>query len=150
MLTMIAQGASTPGMRFHKVGSFLSISPTMDLRVIAAGSPEAPSFIYVDHHDAAYRGLEDTRRLPSAPVLSCSRCCPKCRLRNPKELQFHSFLSGWRPPMERMTRFWSISRDSPLNGKSGFFRPILNISIPRLSHRRVHRSQEGWCSGVLI
>lgn len=48
----------SPGMRPHPVGEFLSLSPTMQLRILADEIPKGLILIYVDKHDAAYRWAE--------------------------------------------------------------------------------------------
>lgn len=55
LLDLLANGDLTPGMRPHPVGSFVSYSPNMDLRIIAARSSDTTTMLYVDHHHAAYR-----------------------------------------------------------------------------------------------
>jgi len=55
LLQILEQGNVTPGMRPHKVGSFLSLSPNMDLRIIATILGDKTTFIHVGHHDAAYQ-----------------------------------------------------------------------------------------------
>ena len=61
LLSMVARGEQTSGMRFHYVGNFLSISPNMDLRVLAVGPPDRLTFAYVDHHKPAYEWAERRR-----------------------------------------------------------------------------------------
>lgn len=61
LLGMVARGEQTSGMRFHHVGNFLSISPNMDLRVLAVGPPDRLTFAYVDHHKPAYEWAERRR-----------------------------------------------------------------------------------------
>jgi hypothetical protein len=61
LLGMVARGEQTSGMRFHNVGNFLSISPNMDLRVLAVGPPDRLTFAYVDHHKPAYEWAERRR-----------------------------------------------------------------------------------------
>lgn len=46
------------GLRLHPVGSFTSLSASMDLRVIAWTRPDSFVLVYVDHHDAAYAWAE--------------------------------------------------------------------------------------------
>ena len=46
------------GLRLHKVGNFDSLSPSMDLRVIAWRSGDTLTLTYVDHHDPAYAWAE--------------------------------------------------------------------------------------------
>lgn len=46
------------GLRLHPVGPFLSLSPTMDLRVIAWRSDTGLVLVHVNHHDAAYAWAE--------------------------------------------------------------------------------------------
>lgn len=55
LLKILQQGHITPGMRSHKVGPFLSLSPNMDLRIIAINQGSKTTLVYVNHHDEAYR-----------------------------------------------------------------------------------------------
>jgi len=43
------------GLREHKVGDWISLSVSMDLRVLIAKNENEYIFTYVDHHDDAYR-----------------------------------------------------------------------------------------------
>lgn len=54
LLQMLEDGHVTPGMRPHRVGQFLSLSPNMDLRVIALSLRDMVTLLYVGHHDDAY------------------------------------------------------------------------------------------------
>jgi hypothetical protein len=65
-LQLLVGRQTTSGMRVHKVGPFLSLSPNMDLRIIAAGSQDKLTLLYVDHHDKAYAWA--SRRQPFATV----------------------------------------------------------------------------------
>ena len=51
------------GTRMHKIGAFYSISPNMDLRVIACSSGDIVTLLYVDHHDAAYAWVNRHHRV---------------------------------------------------------------------------------------
>lgn len=55
LLRLLENGDITPGMRPHKVGAFLSLSPNMDLRVIASTAGSRTILLHVGHHDAAYQ-----------------------------------------------------------------------------------------------
>jgi hypothetical protein len=63
LLEILKNGEITPGMRQHQVGSFLSLSPNMNLRVIISQQGSRKTLIYVDHHDAAYLWAGRTRIL---------------------------------------------------------------------------------------
>ena len=56
----------TPGMRRHMVGAFLSLSPNMDLRVLASERGERIVLIHVDHHDKAYEWASRTTLLDTS------------------------------------------------------------------------------------
>ncbi len=60
---MLRSGQVTPGMRAHPVGAFLSLSPNMDLRILALAECHALTLVHVDHHDAAYQWARQTRVL---------------------------------------------------------------------------------------
>lgn len=49
---------SAAGLRAHKVGNFLSLSPSMRLRVLAQPHGAALVLLHVDDHDNAYRWAE--------------------------------------------------------------------------------------------
>lgn len=55
LVMMLKSGHITAGMRPHKVGPFLSLSPNMDLRIIAVNQGDSITLVHVGHHDAAYR-----------------------------------------------------------------------------------------------
>lgn len=46
------------GLRWHKVGKFVSLSPSTDLRIICFHHDDSFTLAYVDHHDAAYKWAE--------------------------------------------------------------------------------------------
>jgi hypothetical protein len=68
MLDILAGGDITPGMRAHQVGPFLSLSPNMDLRVIARRDGKSFTLFYVDHHDDAYRWASSRSILATATL----------------------------------------------------------------------------------
>jgi superfamily I DNA/RNA helicase/mRNA-degrading endonuclease RelE of RelBE toxin-antitoxin system len=51
----IVQSPDSPGLRTHKVENFLSLSVSMDIRIIANKTKEQIIILYVAHHDQAYR-----------------------------------------------------------------------------------------------
>lgn len=51
----LAEGDVTRGLRPHPVGDFVSLSATMDLRILAVSEPDGLALVHVDHHDDAYR-----------------------------------------------------------------------------------------------
>jgi hypothetical protein len=51
----LSESGIAPGMRPHPVGEFLSLSPNMELRVLADENADAIVLVYVDKHDEAYR-----------------------------------------------------------------------------------------------
>lgn len=55
LLDLLKSGQITPGMRPHKVGPFLSLSPNMDLRILALVEGSKTTLFHVGHHDAAYQ-----------------------------------------------------------------------------------------------
>lgn len=89
VLDLLSQGDITPGMRTHSVGAFLSLSPNMDLRVIALREASALTLFYVDHHDAAYRWasnrtvLAEGRSLPELIPLSAIKGKPNTDVSTP-------------------------------------------------------------------
>ena len=62
MMARIRDNGITPGMRAHAIKNgatqFLSLSPNMDLRVLAWRQDEQVTLLYVDHHDKAYSWAE--------------------------------------------------------------------------------------------
>jgi len=55
LLGILKAGQITPGMRPHKVGPFLSLSPNMDLRILGLTEGNKITLLHVGHHDAAYQ-----------------------------------------------------------------------------------------------
>jgi hypothetical protein len=55
----IQSGGITPGMRRHQIvadnDAFTSLSPSMDLRILAIEQASGIIMLYVDHHDKAYQ-----------------------------------------------------------------------------------------------
>ena len=62
MMLRIRSGGITPGMRRHQIvagnEAFTSLSPSMDLRVLAIEELSIITMLYVDHHDKAYQWLQ--------------------------------------------------------------------------------------------
>jgi hypothetical protein len=54
-LDQLLGSGTAKGLRFHKVGEFVSLSASMDLRVISWQHEGKHTLVHVDHHDAAYR-----------------------------------------------------------------------------------------------
>jgi len=57
MMDMLMAGQQSPGMRAHALQGtdYLSYSSSIDLRALAVRTEEHLTFVYVDHHDRAYR-----------------------------------------------------------------------------------------------
>lgn len=55
LISMLKNGHITKGMRPHMVGPFVSLSPNMDIRIIAVNRQDGLTLVHVGHHDAAYR-----------------------------------------------------------------------------------------------
>ncbi len=60
LIELLRQGQLTPGMRPHIVGSFLSLSPNMDLRILAVSQHNRYVLVHINHHDAAYQWASRT------------------------------------------------------------------------------------------
>ena len=64
-LSAILTGSQAAGLRAHKIqhpsANIVSYSPNMDLRIIAHQDATTLTFLYVDHHDAAYAWVERRR-----------------------------------------------------------------------------------------
>jgi len=75
MMLRIQSGGITPGMRRHQIvadhEAFTSLSPSMDLRVLAIEDSSCITMLYVDHHDKAYQWAQRNQgRLGTvAPIL---------------------------------------------------------------------------------
>jgi hypothetical protein len=55
MIGQLSEGEETKGARRHNVGDFVSLSASMDLRVIATSDSNGLVLLHTDHHDEAYR-----------------------------------------------------------------------------------------------
>ncbi len=55
MIGQLSEGEETKGARRHNVGDFVSLSASMDLRVIATSDSNGLVLLHADHHDEAYR-----------------------------------------------------------------------------------------------
>jgi hypothetical protein len=55
---MLFTSQSVKGLRSHKVGVFVSLSASLDLRIISWMDGARHVLVHVDHHDAAYRWAE--------------------------------------------------------------------------------------------
>ena len=58
MIKQLSEGEQTKGVRRHKVGEFVSLSASMDLRVLATSDSGGLVLLHVDHHDKAYQWAE--------------------------------------------------------------------------------------------
>ena len=58
MIGQLSEGEETKGVRRHNVGDFVSLSASMDLRVIATSDSNGLVLLHTDHHDEAYRWAE--------------------------------------------------------------------------------------------
>ena len=70
IVNQINSNELTSGMRFHKVGHYISISPNLDLRIIALESKASLTLLHVDHHDKAYEWAEKEDPSQSGKVLN--------------------------------------------------------------------------------
>lgn len=74
LLALLQGGNLTSGMRLHKIGSFWSLSPNMDLRIIAVKQSDRTTLIHIGHHDAAYQWAKQ-RSLLIADVVTTELIC---------------------------------------------------------------------------
>ena len=65
------KGLNPKGLRRHRVGEFVSISVSMDIRIIAAAGRDGLVLTHVGHHDSAYQWAErHSTRLASERVVA--------------------------------------------------------------------------------
>lgn len=102
MLLRIQSGGITPGMRRHQIvadgETFTSLSPTMDIRVLAVEQDAGVTMLYVDHHDKAYQWAERNKaRLSVAlPLLATGgRHLPSSSPVKEAPKTTTSFISEW-------------------------------------------------------
>lgn len=67
MLGMLIAGQQTSGMRVHNLqgSDFISYSSSMDIRALAVQTKGQLVFVYVDHHDKAYKWAEQHQAVHS-------------------------------------------------------------------------------------
>lgn len=75
LITRIQTSGITPGMREHVIQTgkrcFTSLSPNMDLRILAWRENDALTLLYVDHHDAAYEwAKQNSLKIVAAEIVS--------------------------------------------------------------------------------
>ncbi len=70
-LKQLLQDLNPKGLRRHRVGEFVSISVSMDIRIIAAAERDGLVLTHVGHHDSAYQWAErHSTRLASERVVA--------------------------------------------------------------------------------